>query len=199
MNYTTNQEQLKECTKCKEKKTTDYFYKHKDKKDGLQDICKLCHYNRTREWYKEKGSEYRVWQSMKDRCSNKNNPDYDVYGRRGISVCKSWNESYDNFINDMGRRTTDKHTLERIDNDDGYKKDNCEWATRGEQVRNRSVFKKSVSGVTGVTWIKPSSQWKASIDVNYKRIHLGYYGNLDDAIEARKHGELKHWKSDTLT
>ena len=80
--------------------------------------------------------EYNIWLAMRDRCKNINNKQYKDYGGRGISYIESWND-FQNFINDMGFRPTRFHTLDRINNDRGYYKENCRWATRQEQNRNR--------------------------------------------------------------
>ena len=79
--------------------------------------------------------EYRVWKDMKSRCSNKNHHAYERYGGRGVFVCKEWND-FAVFIRDMGRRPSDDLSLDRIDNDKGYSKENCRWATRMQQQRN---------------------------------------------------------------
>ena len=72
------------------------------------------------------------------RCVSPEDPSYPRYGGRGIHVCQRWMDSLENFIADMGRRPSPKHSIERKDNDRGYEPDNCVWATRAEQSRNTS-------------------------------------------------------------
>jgi hypothetical protein len=84
--------------------------------------------------------EYVAWTSTKQRCTNTNDPYYHRYGGRGIRVCNRWlgDDGFKNFIEDMGRRPTPKHTLDRFPDKDGhYSKENCRWATPSEQARNR--------------------------------------------------------------
>lgn len=79
--------------------------------------------------------EFKVWCSMRDRCRNPRNRYFKHYGGRGIAVCDEWN-SYERFIADMGRRPSSKHSIDRINNDGGYNKANCRWATQREQSLN---------------------------------------------------------------
>lgn len=84
-----------------------------------------------------KTPEYRAWQGMKDRCSNKNKPNYHRYGGRGIKVCDIWRLSFTRFLYDMGKRPSPKHSLDRIDNDGNYEPGNCRWTTIEVQANNR--------------------------------------------------------------
>lgn len=77
--------------------------------------------------------EYICWQNMKRRCLDEKNNHYGSYGGRGIIVCDRWLNSYENFLADMGRAPSPKHSLDRKDNDGNYEPDNCRWATGEEQ------------------------------------------------------------------
>ena len=81
-------------------------------------------------------TEYRIWAGMKTRCLNPRNASYHNYGDRGIHVCVRWRHSFRAFLRDMGPRPLGT-SLDRIDNDDGYCKSNCRWATAREQRENQ--------------------------------------------------------------
>jgi hypothetical protein len=81
--------------------------------------------------------EYSVWLNIKQRCGNQNNPAYKYYGGRGIDVCESWFNSYEVFVADMGNAPSKKHSIDRIDNNSGYNKENCRWVEISVQSRNK--------------------------------------------------------------
>lgn len=79
---------------------------------------------------------YVCWNNMIQRCTNENRQDYQYYGGIGITVCSEWYK-FKNFLEDMGIKPKDL-TLDRIDVDKGYYKENCRWATRHEQRLNQA-------------------------------------------------------------
>jgi hypothetical protein len=83
-------------------------------------------------------SEYRIWQSMKDRCINPNCEFYYCYGVRGIKVCDRWLNSFENFYADMGPRPSKDHSIDRFPNINGhYEASNCRWGTEEQQARGK--------------------------------------------------------------
>jgi hypothetical protein len=80
--------------------------------------------------------EYYVWQAMVARCVNPKIRMYPHYGGRGITVCERWLK-FENFLEDMGNRPSDDHSLDRIENDKGYEYGNCRWAVPEVQQNNR--------------------------------------------------------------
>jgi len=90
--------------------------------------------------------EHYIWRTMIARCNNPKAKHYRLYGGRGITVCRRW-LVYKNFLYDIGHRPSSGHSLDRIDNNKGYKPSNCRWATRSQQQKNKSTTRMYSDGV----------------------------------------------------
>lgn len=131
---------------------------------------------------------YESWKQMKKRCYSPYKSNYHLYGGRGISVCKDWLNRFENFLKDMGERPNRK-SLDRINNDEGYSKKNCRWATQSEQNLNRRKGKNNTSGTIGVSFTNKVKKWRAAIRINGVYHFLGEFDSADEAAAARKFTE----------
>lgn len=113
-----------------------------------------------------RSAEYGIWQQMKNRCLKPSVANYHRYGGRGITVAPEWIDSFQAFYADMGRRPKGR-TLERMDNDGPYSKDNCRWASQKEQSNNtRRNRKITLRGRT-----QSFAQWVDELGVNGKMVY----------------------------
>lgn len=117
---------------------------------------------------------YRCWNAMRQRCNNPKRPEYKNYGGRGIHVCNSWNESFENFLADMGVCPSNKHTIDRLDNEKGYSPENCKWVTYIENLNNkRSSVKYTINGktMTVTQWAREKGCSRGKL---FKRLYRGW-------------------------
>jgi hypothetical protein len=86
-----------------------------------------------------KSSEYQAWRDLVQRCTNPDCCNYRHYGARGISVCDRWlgKNGFPAFMEDMGRKPSPLHSIDRINNDGNYEPGNCRWATKKMQRMNQ--------------------------------------------------------------
>ena len=141
---------------------------------GHSNSCGCSKIDQTRERFTTHGHsigrkttrEYQCWANMRSRCeSPEKRSDSKYYYCRGITVCKRWHK-FENFLADMGECPTNKHTLDRKNNDLGYFKSNCRWVTRKEQMRNTSFnLNLSWKGKT-----QSISQWAEDLGISYSAL-----------------------------
>lgn len=119
-------------------------------KRNLSKGCMKCAAIRRTTHNMSNSSTYSIYIQMIERCHNQDHKYYHWYGERGIRVCERWLKSFQNFLEDMGVKP-ENLSIDRIDNDQGYSKENCRWTTKKEQQNNRqnSIRIGEISG----TWI----------------------------------------------
>ena len=132
---------------------------------------------------------YKSWSSMKQRCDNPTNKDYINYGGRGITYDPRW-KAYSAFREDMGKKPEDL-SLDRINNNSNYTKENCKWSTKIEQNNNRRdrirgvERKDNSSGVPGVFQDKRRGTWYARVYEKGSPINIYCGPSKEEAIVKR--------------
>lgn len=124
-------------------------------------------------------AEHQTWASIKKRTRDPNDVAYPRYGGRGITMCDEWYNSYEAFRRDVGPRTNGC-TLDRIDNNKGYCKENCRWATWTEQARNRRSNVYLEFGGERLTKAAWAERYKIHPQVLSKRLKAGK--SIEEAI-----------------
>ena len=129
---------------------------------------------------------YQTWYGMLQRCTNTMRQDYKNYGGRGIIVCEEWLD-IKNFVAwaESTHPNIEGYTLDRIDNDKGYSPENCRWADKTMQSVNQRISKRNTSKILGVSWKSRNKRWVAQIRHMGKKVWLGQFISIEDAIEAR--------------
>lgn len=111
---------------------------------------------------------------MRYRCRTPTSPDFKDYGGRGINVCDKWNVSFESFLNDVGPRPSASHTLERLNNSEGYIPGNVKWANRTEQQNNTRWNKILVLNGKSRTIAQWSRESGLNAQIIYRRIQRGW-------------------------
>lgn len=128
-------------------------------------------------------TEHKVWGYMKARC-RKNHKYAHSYFERGIRVCERWSSSFENFLADMGKRPSEKHSIERVNNDLGYGPDNCVWATDREQRRNKRcnvLLSKGEKTMCASDWDKELGLSEGLVS---KRLRIGW--TKEEALSPKR-------------
>lgn len=124
---------------------------------------------------------HNIWLSMLQRCEDKKHEAYPDYGGRGITVCAEWHD-FGTFYRDVGE-PPERLTLERKDNELGYSKINCIWATRQRQANNRRSNKR----LTFRGRIQTQAEWERELGLKrgriYDRLHKGW--SVERALSTR--------------
>lgn len=135
---------------------------------------------------RSKTPEWSVWMSIKARCKLPTCVGYKHYGGRGISICKRWDEAFENFYSDMGPRPSKRHSIERIDVNGNYEPGNCKWGTWAEQVSNkRNTYFVQYSGERVALRKLYEMSSKSVSYVKFRdRVRIGW--DIDDALQVTK-------------
>lgn len=134
---------------------------------------------------------YHTWENMRQRCYNPKHTAYKWYGARGIKVCERWN-NFANFVADVGERP-DGMSLDRINPNGNYEPSNVRWATQSGQIRNSRLSHKNKTGTKGVWYNKKVGNYQVFIRAAGKRLYLGSFYKLDEAIAVRTRAEKDLW------
>lgn len=131
---------------------------------------------------------YNVWSAIKRRCYNKDVPEYQRYGARGIYMCDEWRESYNAFREwalSAGYDYNAPHgmcTIDRINNEDGYHPDNCRWVSQEVQMNNVGYnHHETYNGETHTI-----AEWEKLLNIKRGKIfnRMRYGWSFEEAILA---------------
>lgn len=138
-----------------------------------------------------KTKEYKTWAAVKNRVDHPNASTRKWYYDKGIGISDEWRKSFLTFYDDMGP-CPEGYSLDRINPEGDYCKENCRWASLELQSINKGLFSNNTSGYAGVSKT-PYDSWVAVIHSKGNTIYLGSFKSKEDAINARKQAEETYW------
>ena len=126
---------------------------------------------------------YNVWVGIKQRCLNPKNDSYENYGGRGITIPEKWMD-FQGFYEDMGEAPKGR-SIERVNNDESYSKENCIWADRSTQNINKNYVNKT-TGIRNISYSEKMKAYEVGFSRNKKR-YRKTFKTLEDAIEWKEY------------
>ena len=126
---------------------------------------------------------YKAWSAMKYRCDNPDDINYKEYGGRGITYSHLW-KSFENFLEDMKYGYEENLTLDRVDVNGDYSKENCRWIGYSLQNHNKRKRKNCYCALIGVSKSPRIGKWCSSICINGKKNHIGTFKTQESAALA---------------
>lgn len=133
-------------------------------------------------------AENKAWAAARRRTQDPDDPAFPHYGGRGIGMCGRWlngeggKHPFACFLEDMGRKPSTRHTLERSDNERGYEPGNCRWATQRDQMRNRRVNRLIVVRGQTMTLVEAVERYGKNESTVEARLRRGW--SVEDALFA---------------
>lgn len=168
---------VKHCTKCSliRKSKLHTIHGHSSLKKDTDPIGYKCYY---------------TWQAMKRRCYLETDKRYLRYGGRGITVCESWKNSYENFVKDMGIPPSFNHSIDRIDNNGNYEPNNCRWVENTIQANNKSNNRNIIAFGKTQTLMQWADETGIKRETIAKRLNSGKSPEI--ALSVQKSSQYKY-------
>lgn len=127
-----------------------------------------------------------TWSHQRNRCNNIKNDRYSSYGARGIKVSKEFNkfDVWLSYVLSLPDACRNKYTIDRIDNNGGYKRGNLRWVSKNVQAQNRQKLQGNNTSCYRGVFKTPENRWRARLVINKKRVHLGVFNTKKQAAHA---------------